>query len=42
MDDQLKDVGSFGNQSFNSAMNEQQNFTDSFEIDPRDLMKVLR
>ena len=42
MDDQMKDLGSFEYQSFNSAMNEQQNFTDSFEIDPEDLMKVLR
>ena len=38
----MKDLGSFGYQSFNSAMNEQKNFTDTFEIHPEDLMKVFR
>ena len=41
MNDHIKDIGSFGNQSFNSALNEQKNFNDTFEIDPRNLMIVL-
>ena len=41
MGSKLEDIGSIGSQSFENAMNEQENFTDSFELSPENLMIVL-
>ena len=41
MGSKLEDIDSIGSQSFENVMNEQENFTDSFELSPENLMIVL-